>query len=730
MKTPRYYVSFRNALHGPYEAGDLAEFLTPATLVCREGEDAWRAAADVPELVTILAGAARAATDRPPGASYLVRVDEKEYGPYSLEQLKEFAKASTPVRAAADSEWRPAAEIEGLAGFFSAGAPTGGVETAILKDWFFFDAAGARHGPYTRREIEDLLRREVLAGEMKIQHLNWPAPRPLRSTLLYRDVAAPTTAGADVGGARRARRYLAAAGVALLLVLAGAVARRGGPSPGAPPPAGRAPAEEVGGLLATAAYAVGDADGSSGEFFTAPIPAPDTALDRLMVKVVDVGQGDGIVIRTPGGRVYVVDAGPRAGALVPCLEALGVEEIEAVLLTHPHSDHYAGIPAILERWPVKTFYDPGVPHTSAGYARLLKTVLERDIDYVNPRAGDVYDWGDGVRVEILHPDSPAYGNLNDNSIVFRLAFDATTMLFAGDAELAAHRAVLARHRDRLASDVYKVGHHGSHNATTAEWLDAIRPRTAVISCGLSNQFGHPRAAVVDLLRERGIQILRTDFMGGVTLVSNGTNWTATVEANPYDRVARSPDTAAVARFGFDAAAVLESRDWDRIGPRERFSARGGALAITAPQGEGIGAAGPPAPLLLRRPPEGERWLVVADMPTTGEAGALVLYGDEENWMALGAAEGGEVDLVSSRRGRRDVARLRPRAPPRYLAMERFGDRLNLAVSADRNEWSVLCRLPFRKLNLDPGAARIGLSAVARGEGPAQATFAGLEEYVR
>jgi len=260
----------------------------------------------------------------------------------------------------------------------------------------------------------------------------------------------------------------------------------------------------------------------------------------LAVYVVDVGQGDAFIIQTPGGKTYVVDAGSDAEAtLIPELRALKVARLAAVMVSHPHQDHIGGVPDLLKSYPVGTLYDCGYRHTSRSYRETLKLVKEKRINYVTPRAGDRYDW-DGAAVEILHPDRADYDNLNDNSIVFRLTYGSSTMLFTGDAEGKAREAILRRFRNRVAADILKLAHHGSTNGTTADWLQLVAPRQAIICCGVGNHFGHPHPPVVQMLKQNSVTALRTDLQGTIKLVSDGERWTVT----PLGKSdARLPDDA-------------------------------------------------------------------------------------------------------------------------------------------------------------------------------------------
>lgn len=259
-------------------------------------------------------------------------------------------------------------------------------------------------------------------------------------------------------------------------------------------------------------------------FARASAVAPSGA-GELEIYMVDVGQGDAFIIQSPGGKTYIVDAGSDAEAtVIPQLRQLGVTRLAAILVTHPHQDHIGGVPDLLKRYPVDTLYDCGYVHTARSYRETLRLAREKGVAYDNPQAGDVLDW-DGLKIEIMHPDRPTYENLNDNSIVFLLTYGATTMLFTGDAEAAARKAILARFRNRVPAQVLKLAHHGSSNGTTGDWLELVRPDFGLISCGLDNRFRHPHQPVLDLLRQRDIATFRSDRQGTVRLVSDGQRWT-------------------------------------------------------------------------------------------------------------------------------------------------------------------------------------------------------------
>jgi len=256
----------------------------------------------------------------------------------------------------------------------------------------------------------------------------------------------------------------------------------------------------------------------------------------LRVTFLDVGQGDSIVIESPGGKVVVVDGGGHPGTderlgsdpgnrvVVPYLRSRGVQRVDLLVPTHPDDDHVQGLNAVVENFGVEAALDGGYPGTSAPYTRLIGRLHTHRIPIYVARRGQRIALGDGVELQVLNPPDHAvmgqHSPTNDNSVVLRVIYGKSRFLLTGDAEAEAESEMLGHCAD-LSADVLKAGHHGSRWSTNAPFLDAVHPSIAIISCGENNVYNHPHPELMDRLTARGIHIYRTDRQGAITVETDG-----------------------------------------------------------------------------------------------------------------------------------------------------------------------------------------------------------------
>lgn len=248
---------------------------------------------------------------------------------------------------------------------------------------------------------------------------------------------------------------------------------------------------------------------------------------ELQIHCLDIGQGDAILIRA-GDKWTIIDTGDvdQRENLAKYLRKYGVKEVENLLITHAHSDHIGGAYTVLRQVPVRKAWDNGVPHTTATYRTFLRLLAEKNVPLTTARSGMRIDIGNGAYLQVLAPQEiikkKGLPDHNNNSVIVRLVYGDFTMLFTGDAEKEEERDMLRRVQGQLRSTVLKVGHHGSKTSSTAEFLHAVRPQYAVISCGRGNAYGVPHEPVMERLTKRNIPIYRTDRDGTVTIRTDGT----------------------------------------------------------------------------------------------------------------------------------------------------------------------------------------------------------------
>jgi competence protein ComEC len=274
---------------------------------------------------------------------------------------------------------------------------------------------------------------------------------------------------------------------------------------------------------------------------------PAVHSNQFEVTAIDVGQGDSLLVVGPTGHAMLIDAGGPTGAAANAENAAGlgsqnaafdigeevvspylwsrqIRRLDIVALTHAHSDHMGGMPAVLRNFRPRELW-VAVDPNSAPYRALLDEAATLNIRVRHLRAGDRIPW-EGVDVSVLAP-TPAYANpgppINNDSLVLRMQYGQSSALLEGDAEAPSEDAMVAAslsgHGLQLGPDtLLKVGHHGSRTSATPEFLVLATPRDAVISVGRNNTFGHPRPEIVQRLAAAHAHVYRTDQFGLATFL--------------------------------------------------------------------------------------------------------------------------------------------------------------------------------------------------------------------
>lgn len=237
------------------------------------------------------------------------------------------------------------------------------------------------------------------------------------------------------------------------------------------------------------------------------------------VHFIDVGQGDSALLLS-GGQAVLIDAGTAesGAAVVRYLEELGVTELYGAVATHPHADHIGGMAQVIEAFPIEHFYLGPETQNTATYSGMLDALEEAGVQPVIPADGDELVFDSGASLTFLGPanDVPK-SNLNDRSLITLFRAGDQDVLFMGDAESAAEESLLAHH-PALTCDVLKVGHHGAATSSSEEFLQAVRPSTAVISCGVDNDYGHPSDQTLQNLSLAGVDDVRITAQSGTVVL--------------------------------------------------------------------------------------------------------------------------------------------------------------------------------------------------------------------
>lgn len=255
----------------------------------------------------------------------------------------------------------------------------------------------------------------------------------------------------------------------------------------------------------------------------------------LSIAILDVGDGDAILITTSQGHAALVDGGPRKTQVRDVLKKRAISRLDLVINTHPHADHLTGLPAVLEAFPVGQVIDSGTVHYSKTYESYLAIIGQKSIPLVTPNNITRFKLGP-ARLDVLRPsvyftsERKEASPVNDSTPVIEVSYGAFSALLAGDATAATELQLVARGWLSPVT-LLKVAHHGSDTSTSQPFLDVVKPQIAVISVG-KGYAELPSDAVLARLEGCGTPVYRTDLHGTVTISTDGRIWNVTAERQP------------------------------------------------------------------------------------------------------------------------------------------------------------------------------------------------------
>ena len=298
----------------------------------------------------------------------------------------------------------------------------------------------------------------------------------------------------------------------------------------------------------------------------------------LRVTFLDVGQGDCIIVRTPAGKVIMIDAGDDTEYaaekyIIPYLEANDIKKIDALVISHAHRDHIGGLLKVIPKVEIGAVYE-NKPSVSQVYAEIMQMFKKRNVPVYKSWQGDKLDFGDGIDTAVLHPSKEWYSiqgaslslapknddaggdsstseseeNLNNFSVVLRLQYKDIIYHFAGDAEKQAEDFIMkANPESSLPCNVYKVAHHGSKTSSDPSYLNKLKPNLSIISCGVDNKFKHPSASTVQNLKYYSKTTLRTDEDKTIETWTDGTEFHYSGNSTP-NTVVSGPEVTDITPY--------------------------------------------------------------------------------------------------------------------------------------------------------------------------------------
>lgn len=245
--------------------------------------------------------------------------------------------------------------------------------------------------------------------------------------------------------------------------------------------------------------------------------------NNIITHFIDVGQGDCILIQV-NHKNLLIDSGTGNSKekVIRYLKNNNITKLDYIIATHPHEDHIGGMASIIKTFKVGEFIAPKVTSSSEDFKDMIRALINKDIYIKVAKPNITLDLGPDTTCIILSPNRKIYKDTNNYSCAIKISYKTSTYLFTGDIETVSEQEILNKGYN-LKAQVLKVGHHGSNSSTSTEFLNAVSPKIAVISCGANNTYGHPNKETTDKLNNLNCIIYRTDLDKNIVLISDGTN---------------------------------------------------------------------------------------------------------------------------------------------------------------------------------------------------------------
>lgn len=269
--------------------------------------------------------------------------------------------------------------------------------------------------------------------------------------------------------------------------------------------------------------------------------------EELRIDIVNVGQGDCSLIRTPNGRTILMDGGTNVSRdeaaktgrvlIQDYLVSQNIDKIDCMIVTHWHVDDYSGLIPVLRNYPVGVVYETPIGFTNDIYEEFNQICIKKNIRRVSVMAGNRLEVGDELFVQVLNPEdcyaSERHSEINDDSIVLLIRYGKVQVLMCADIGEEAEREIL-KYNEGLKSQIIKIPDHGADRSAYKPFFRTVGAKDGIISVGANNPFGYPSEEHLDFLKELGVRLYRTDLNGTVRIKIGGkdeNDYTISVDRN-------------------------------------------------------------------------------------------------------------------------------------------------------------------------------------------------------
>lgn len=249
--------------------------------------------------------------------------------------------------------------------------------------------------------------------------------------------------------------------------------------------------------------------------------------DKLKLYFIDVGQGDGIIIKSPEDKIIIIDGGPYDNFYQKVSEKLPFRKrnIDLLIITHAHRDHYLGLINIIENYKIDNIFYSGYDIDLYDYKYLMDLIKEKNINLLAVKYGEEINFEKDIKLTILHPFiiKEKEEDINNTSVAIKLTYKNFDVIFTGDMTCEGEKELIQKEKI-LESEILKIGHHGSRWATCDYFLGKVKPKIGIIQVGKDNNFNHPHKETIDRLKNAQVEIFRNDLLGDIFISSNGYNY--------------------------------------------------------------------------------------------------------------------------------------------------------------------------------------------------------------